>query len=562
MAPVASSKQRLNYLVCVETRPNIFNRPLTEEEIRQILRERDERLDPANRPANSQVDNTPREWDYDHEDFADMVGRRPASDHGTWHGPAVERPAFLRTLGVALALVGCFFGWLTWAFFSKAFTEYDNVTLTTTKSGLALPRRADVKLRGMIVGVVRQTKVENGKVVLTLGMDPNLIDRVPADVRAEIIPKTLFGEKYVSLIPTGQGSTEHLKAGDTITDAKVPVEFEEFFNDVYPLLTAVPPDRVAYTLTALSDSLQGRGDSLGETLELSNAYLRKLNPDAQQAASDIIELGRVSGTYADSMSDVGKLLRNSSKVSRTVVDERRQLADVFDETDKLADVLRAFVDAAGEDLVATAHNNVGPLEVAARYATMFPCWFKGENALVDQVVNEVFGNNTLHIALPIANPQPSKYGQPGDPQPERPIIPSQAVLDSVGLTRPEIHGYDGIYPAGLGTICDELYAAAAGNPRTPDQPLPYPSAFWKAFGVRNTHNGKLAGTDADYNRARSSNSTDIDSPAQKDVLNRLVTALTGVESTNVPDVASILMSPVVRGAAIEVSPAASRRAPG
>ena len=65
-------------------------------------------------------------------------------------------------------------------------------------------------------------------------------------MRAEIIPKTLFGEKYISLIPTGSGSGQSLKAGDTITDAVVPVEFEKFFNDIYPILTAVPPEKIAY----------------------------------------------------------------------------------------------------------------------------------------------------------------------------------------------------------------------------------------------------------------------------------------------------------------------------
>jgi ABC-type transporter Mla subunit MlaD len=70
----------------------------------------------------------------------------------------------------------------------------------------------------MIVGVVQDVRVENDQVVMTLGMDPQLIERVPRDVRAEVIPKTLFGEKYISLVPTGSGTSEHLRAGDTITD--------------------------------------------------------------------------------------------------------------------------------------------------------------------------------------------------------------------------------------------------------------------------------------------------------------------------------------------------------
>ncbi|HJR89502.1 MAG TPA: MCE family protein [Aeromicrobium sp.] len=468
---------------------------------------------------------------------------------------ALERPSSLRLLGVGLIIVCLFFGWLTWAFFSKAFTPYDDVTLTTAKSGLSLPERADVKLRGMIVGIVRDTRIENGKVVLTLGMDPQLIKRVPRDVRAEIIPKTLFGEKYVSLIPTGSGTGEHLRAGDTITNAVVPVEFEEFFNDIYPLLTAVPPEKVAYTLTALANSLEGRGDSLGQTFEDSNEYLKKFNPENKQAIDDIVAFGRVSSTYARQMDEFGALLDNSAELSETVTDKEDELEDTFDETDKLAKVFKKFLDAAGDDIIATAGNSVQPLRVGAEYATMFPCWFQGQNALIDDVVNGTFVNNTLHIAMKTVTPQPTRYGLPSDPQPEHPIIPKEATLESLDFVQPQIRGYrpnpndpDNPYPAGLGTICDELYQAAAGNPRTPDEPLPIPPELWKVVGIRNSHNGKL-GTEADFNRAPVS-SIGVDSPAQREVLNRMTTALTGVKSESVPDVASLMLSPIVRGAGV------------
>ncbi|HUP99445.1 MAG TPA: MCE family protein [Aeromicrobium sp.] len=450
---------------------------------------------------------------------------------------------------------------MTWAFFSKAFVDYDDVKIVADRSGLAMPERADVKLRGMIVGVVRETHMENGRVVMTLGMDPDLIERVPRSVRAEFIPKTLFGEKYVSLVPTGAGTTEHLRAGDTITNATVPVEFEKFFNDIYPLLTAVPPEKIAYTLTALANSLEGRGDALGQTLEESNEYLTKLNPENRQAVADIVALGKVSGTYAGQMRNFGQLLRNSAELSQTVVDKESELADFFDEADQLSDVLRRFLDDAGDDIIATAHNSVRPLQVSAEYSTMFPCWFKGQNALIDDVVNGVWKNAYLHIAMVTVSPQPSRYGRPDDPQPEHPIIPAQTVLDGASMADPHVHGYlpnpddpNNPIPAGLGTICDELYQAAAGNPRTPDEPLPYTAAFWKMFGVRNSHNGKLAGSDADYQRAPVSSSLVVDSPAQRDVLNGMTTALTGVKSTDVPDVASLLLSPVVRGAgAVQVT---------
>ena len=461
--------------------------------------------------------------------------------------PTLEKPSSLRLLGVGLLVVCMFFLWLTWAFFSKTFTEYDDVKLTTTKSGLSLPNRADVKLRGMIVGVVREVHVENGQVAMTLGMDPKLIDRVPAGVRAEIIPKTLFGEKYVNLIPTGTSSGS-LQAGATITDATVPVEFEEFFNDIYPILTAVPPEKVSYTLTALANTLEGRGESLGETLDVANDYLQKFNPETQQAVDDIVDLGKVADTYAGEMDNFGNLLENTSDISDTIVDKRKDLADFFDETDELSTVLTKFLKASGDDIVATVGNSVQPLKISNEYSSMFPCWFKGLDTFLRQHMDSILRNGTLHIDLKLVSPQATLY----DVNTEKPTIPKQSVIDTVDLANPKIHGYNGQYPAGLGTICDELNAAAAGNPiRNHDNPILIPGELWKLIGVKNSHNGKL-GTDADYNRSGlgSSNLDASDSPAQRAVLDRMTTALTGVKSSNVPDVASLMLSPVVRGAGV------------
>src|SRR5690349_2214509 len=137
-----------------------------------------------------------------------------------------ERPTSLKVLGVAFVALMAFFIWLTFAFFNKTFVNYDNVTLTGDKAGLNIPDNADIKLRGMIVGEVRKIEATPQGAKITLGMNPDTIDQVPANVTAEIIPKTLFGEKYISLVAPAEPSKQHLKAGDTITRAKVPIEVE------------------------------------------------------------------------------------------------------------------------------------------------------------------------------------------------------------------------------------------------------------------------------------------------------------------------------------------------
>jgi virulence factor Mce-like protein len=533
----------------------VLGRPVTWEEIRQIERDRDERLHPANRPANAEVDNTTREWDYDLNDFRDaLVDGRPRELHDpSIPVPITERPATRRALGAGLVLILALSVWLTTALFRQSFTEYDHVTLTAAKTGLAVPTRADVKIHGMIVGEVRDTRLVGGQVRMTLGMDPELIDRVPAGVGARIVPKTLFGEKFVDLIPPETPSGGSLKEGDVIANAVVPVEFEQFFNDIYPLLTAVPPERIATTLSALANTLEGRGDSFGETLVLANTYLEKFTPETQAAVDDIIALGQVADAYGNQADEFGELLTNSAKLSRNTVDDEDDLAEFLDETTALAGTLRTFVARTGEDWIATARNSVQPLAIAEEYASMFPCLMRGTDTLTREHTDEAMANGTLHIQLEVIAPQPTAYGEGTNGELERPVIPTEDAIEAEPLVQPENHALIDGYSA-LGATCDQMEAYAAGNsPYDHDNPFPQPPALWKLMGVRNSHNGKL-GSDSDYDRtAVWSNLAGIDSQPQRELLDRMTTRLTGVRSTDVPDVASLLISPVVRGASLKMS---------
>src|SRR4029079_17709348 len=105
-----------------------------------------------------------------------------------------------KVLGVAFLVMLVLFGWLTYAIFNKSFASYDKVTLQTDSIGLQLPSRADVKIRGVQVGeVLDSTVTGSGKVDMTLGINPSRAEIIPSNVTARIVPKTLFGEKYVAL---------------------------------------------------------------------------------------------------------------------------------------------------------------------------------------------------------------------------------------------------------------------------------------------------------------------------------------------------------------------------
>ena len=74
-------------------------------------------------------------------------------------------------------------------------------------------------------------------------------ESIPADVTAAILPKTLFGEKYVSLeVPDGEATgADPIQAGAVIKQAEVAIEVEEVLNDLFPLLRTVQPGRAQRT---------------------------------------------------------------------------------------------------------------------------------------------------------------------------------------------------------------------------------------------------------------------------------------------------------------------------
>ena len=77
---------------------------------------------------------------------------------------------------------------------------------------------------------------------------------------ARILPKTLFGEKYVALQVPADPSSRSIQAGDMIPESQVAIEVEKVLSDLYPLLRTVQPAQLNYTLTALAEALEGRGE--------------------------------------------------------------------------------------------------------------------------------------------------------------------------------------------------------------------------------------------------------------------------------------------------------------
>lgn len=322
-----------------------------------------------------------------------------------------------KALGIVFLCLLLLGVWFTYAIFTKKFADYDEVTLQASKIGLQLPKRADVKIRGVIVGEVLHFDANPQGAVLTLGIYPDEIDRIPGDVTGSIVPKTLFGEKYVSLeIPEGAGAgAQPLQPGATIHRTDVSIEVEKVLSDLYPLLRTVQPADLNMTLNALATALEGRGEELGENLETLDSYLKRLNPQIPQLVDDLRLTAKVSDVYADALPQIAQILRNTVKTTGTLEDRDAKLRALYQDLGAFADTSRRFLRDNGDNLIRLGRISAQQLRLFAKYAPEYPCLLKGI-VRAGKYQAEAFRGFTLHIVLETLPNQPRGYSAADTPR--------------------------------------------------------------------------------------------------------------------------------------------------
>jgi phospholipid/cholesterol/gamma-HCH transport system substrate-binding protein len=328
-------------------------------------------------------------------------------------------------LGVAFLALLVFFGWLTYAIFNKSFVRTADVTLQTSHVGLQLSKHADVKLRGLLVGEVRDVDVDaSGGATIDLALKPESLQAIPKNVSARILPKTLFGEKYVELVVPAQPAGQRLAAGDTIVRDKssVGIELETVLDDTLPLLRTIKPEQLNATLNAMATALEGRGDDVGENLVLLNDYLKQINPHVPALNDDVSKLADVAGTYNEATPDLMRLLENSTKTGNTVVLKEQALHDFLTDLATTSTSTRTFLEQNETSLISVGEISRPTLNLLETYSPQYKCLLEGMANYIPRF-EDAFGEGehfdgsapALHITLELV-PQRQSYDANDKPE--------------------------------------------------------------------------------------------------------------------------------------------------
>lgn len=297
-------------------------------------------------------------------------------------------------IGLALAVV---VGSL--AVYNRVLSDDITVTLDADNVGNAIRKGSDVKYQGVPVGRVTVIEPASSGARLTLSIDNTAADTIPGDVLAQMLPASLFGERYVALVSTGDLGTP-LADGDQIVQdgSDEAQQISDLFDSLLPVLTAVQPEKLNATLSELAQALDGRGDDIGTALVQWGDYLEELNPHVPALTRDLALLGDVAQTYDDAAPDFLLALQDVATTTETFTEERGQLDTLFATVTTAADTTTGWLSRNSNTIIRVARDGRKVLSVLGRYSPEFPCL---AHSLVDLIpqMDDALGAGTARPGI-------------------------------------------------------------------------------------------------------------------------------------------------------------------
>jgi virulence factor Mce-like protein len=274
---------------------------------------------------------------------------------------------------VAIAVIA-----LAVAQFRGDFTKTVTITVMSDRAGLLMNPGARVKLNGAQVGTVATvTSTSDGQAELQLAIEPDRLRMMPDNVLVEIGPATAFGAKSVEFVAPDAPSPNHLRPGQILDSQHVTVEVNTIFEQLNSVMSHIDPSKLNQTLTAMSTAFSGRGESFGQTMTDVNSFLGVIEPSLPQLRRDTQMLPAVSTAYADAAPDLMSVMRNATRISQTLVDEKSGLDRFLVSTIGLADISNDVIGSNRESLTTLMHLLVPTTDLTNEYHDALNCGLTG-----------------------------------------------------------------------------------------------------------------------------------------------------------------------------------------
>lgn len=305
--------------------------------------------------------------------------------------------ATLAVAGVAFLVVCVLVGWGLLAKSQGRLDRRVQVTALLSSVGDGLPRKSDVKFRGVLVGMVHGLTPATGNApnIVRLDLDPARARDIPTTVTARIVPSNAFAVSAVQLVDNGPASP--LRGGDVIAeDTTAPTQlFQTTLIKLRELLAAVSRpgnDATLGLIRLLADATAGQGPQLNAAAQGLNRIVAEMNElSVEQGGPSTL------GTWESAISALRSTapelldsLHNAVVPMRTVAEKQAALRDLLTGANATVGTVRIATDNHIDQLVAIGTELTPVVGVLADSSAKFPAIAVGVNNVVNSFFDELW----------------------------------------------------------------------------------------------------------------------------------------------------------------------------
>ena len=251
------------------------------------------------------------------------------------------RIALVRRLLASVLIAGLVAAWLV-----QPGPDRKEITAEFARAGLNVRPGDEVRVRGVPVGTISSIDVDRETYTAryTLSVDPDA--PIAALTTAALVPKTLFGDKYVEL-QGAPADAEHLGDGAHIPLGRTsaPSEVQEVLDRLEPVLAEVDPVTFANVIASTAEGLDGGGADLATIVDALPDALATITANQQDLGRIFRAVPGIAGTLQQRVDALVAVAESFGTLALTIDESEGDLVRFVADTAELSSRAAELLDA-------------------------------------------------------------------------------------------------------------------------------------------------------------------------------------------------------------------------
>ena len=213
-------------------------------------------------------------------------------------------------------------------------------------------------------------------------------------------------------MPRHDAEPQPLKPGAVLHSRNVTVEVNTVFQNLQSVVQSVDPAKLNSVLSAVAESLRGKGDVIGQAITDSNNVLLAVNPRMPTVQQDWQLFGKTAQAYSDAAQNILSILDSFSTTSTTITDNAHALDTLLLSAVGFSQSGINTIGGNQPNLV-RAMNILDPTTaLLMKYSPTYTCLFQGAQWFLENGGRDAIGGNGKSVIMDaalLAGDDPYRY---------------------------------------------------------------------------------------------------------------------------------------------------------